>query len=618
MSIVRTRIASGLAAVALLAATPAAQQPPAPATPPQPPTFRVGVGAVRVDVTVIGRNSMPVTDLTREDFEVREDGVVQRVQLFQHISLTGQLPAGSDESLAIRSPDHARQEAAREDVRLLVIFLDDYHLKFGAIADTRLRRDLVNFIQSQMRPLDLFAVMGPLTPISDLGLTRDKNALLERVNHVQGRLGGFVPPRSPVEEAHMRLGGGDLTRIRAQVSLSALESLAVHLGGLREGRKSILFVSQGPPMLRGGVDLTGALRDVIVAANRNNVTIHTLDPRQLGEARMISDANAALSADTGGRRIGLTNDFSRPLQGVMADASAYYLLGYESPATAADGKFRKINVDVRQRRRARHRAHRLLGAAARRPAHVGRARRPGRPSRPRLPRRSTRSGTSHAGSRSATGLASGRSTRDKARSRWSSRPWPHARRRAVGVIELEVTGPDGVKSYPTPLEESAGVWAARFVAPPGRLRTRATVKNAAGEEIDSWSHDTIVPAAADASQVGTPIVYRPASVAQYRALMAGTEIAPSAVRRFRRTDRTVVRLAMGAHLKAPVDVQLLNRLGVPIKTLAATSAPGAGRNAGRIAAWQPRLRRLRAAFHRHPPRRQDEPPGALHAGALTE
>ena len=187
---------------------PAAQQPPA--APPQPPTFRVGVGAVRVDVTVIGRNSLPVTDLTRDDFEVREDGVVQRVQLFQHVTLTGQPPAGSDESLAIRSPDHARQEAGRDDVRLLVIFLDDYHLKFGAIADTRLRSDLVRFIQAEMRPLDLFAVMGPLTPISDLGLTRDKSRLLDRVNQVQGRLGGFVPPRSAIEEAHTRLGAGDL------------------------------------------------------------------------------------------------------------------------------------------------------------------------------------------------------------------------------------------------------------------------------------------------------------------------------------------------------------------------------------------------------------------------
>ena len=342
----RTRLYAGLLCLVLLATGPAAQQPPA--APPQPPTFRVGVGAVRVDVSVIGRDSMPVTGLTQNDFEVREDGVVQRVQLFQPVTLSGQPPEGSDESLAIRSSDHARQEAGRDDVRLLVIFLDDYHLKYGAIADTRLRNDLVRFIQAEMRPLDLFAVMGPLTPISDLGLTRDKSLLLDRVNQVQGRLGGFVPPRSPIEEAHMRLGAGDLTRIRAQVSLSALESLAVHLGGLREGRKSILYVSQGPPMRAGGLEMFSALREVIIAANRNNVTIHTLDPRQLGEARLVSDANTALSSDTGGRRIGLTNDFSRPLQGVMADASSYYLLGYESQATTADGKFRKIDVDVKR------------------------------------------------------------------------------------------------------------------------------------------------------------------------------------------------------------------------------------------------------------------------------
>jgi VWFA-related protein len=571
-SIVRTSLASGLLAVALLAAGPAAQQPPATPAPPQPPTFRVGVGAVRVDVTVIGRNGLPVTDLTRDDFEVREDSVVQRVQLFQHVSLSGQPPAGSDESLAIRSTDHARQEAARDDVRLLVIFIDDYHLKFGAIADTRLRRDLVNFIQAEMRPLDLFAVMGPLTPISDLGLTRDRNSLLERVNHVQGRLGGFVPPRSPIEEAHMRLGGGDLTRIRAQVSLSALESLAVHLGGLREGRKSILYVSQGPPMLRGGADLTGALRDVIVAANRNNVTIHTLDPRQLGEARLISDSNAALSSDTGGRRIGLTNDFTRPLQGVMADASAYYLLGYESPATAADGKFRKIDVDVR---RGGVRVIARTGYWAPRPEDLRTSAKAS--SEPAVPPEVAEALDSLKDQLRRIAVAdwigvrpldSGQSQVTVVFETLAARAAPR-----VGVVELEVTGPDGVKSNPTPLEEPAGVWAVRFEAPPGRLRTRATVRNTAGEEIDSWSHDTIVPLATDGSLVGTPIVYRPASVLQYRALMAGTEIAPSAVRRFRRTDRAVVRLAMAAHLKAPVDVQLLNRQGVPLKTMAAAAAP---------------------------------------------
>ena len=76
----------GVAVVALLLGVTAAAQTPGGQPPPQPPTFRVGVGAVRVDVTVIGRDSLPVIDLTRDDFEVREDGVVQRVQLFQPIT----------------------------------------------------------------------------------------------------------------------------------------------------------------------------------------------------------------------------------------------------------------------------------------------------------------------------------------------------------------------------------------------------------------------------------------------------------------------------------------------------------------------------------------------------
>lgn len=569
----RPRLAA-LLAVALFASSSTAQQPPATPTPPQPPTFRAGVGAVRVDVTVVGRNGLPVTDLTREDFQVREDGVLQRVQLFQHVSLSGRPPEGSDESLVIRSADHAHQEAARDDVRLLVIFIDDYHLKFGPISDTRLRNDLSRFIQTEMRPLDLFAVMGPLTPISDLGLTRDRSELLERVNQVTGRLGGFVPPRSAIEEAHTRLGAGDLTRIRAQVSLSALESLAVHLGGLREGRKSILFVSQGPPMRAGGLELFSSLREVVIAANRNNVTIHTLDPRQLGEARLISDANNSLSNDTGGRRIGLTNDFTRPLQGVMADASSYYLLGYESPATAADGKFRKIDVDVR---RDGVRVIARNGYWAPRPEDLRTA--AAAASGPIVPPDVAEAldGLKDQARRLALvdwvgvrPLDSGDSQVTVVFESLAARaPAPR-----VGVVDLEVTGPDGAKSHFTPSEDPKGVWAARFTSPPGRLRTRAIVKSAANEEIDSWSRETVVPA--DSRLVGTPTVFRPVSVPQYRALMGGADIPPSAIRRFRRTDRAVVRLGMGAHVAAPVDVQLLNRQGLPLRTLAATAAPGPG------------------------------------------
>jgi len=570
---VRTSLAS-LFAVALLTVDPAAQQPPVSAPPPQPPTFRVGVGAVRVDVTVIGRDGLPVSGLSREDFDVREDGVVQRVQLFQYVSLSGEPPAGSDESLTIRSPEHARQEAERDDVRVLVIFIDDYHLRAGPLDDVRLRRDLVRFIREQMRPLDLLAVMGPLTPISDLGLTRDMHVLLKRVNELQGRLGGFVPPRSVIEEAHMRLGGADLMRVRAQVSLSALESLAVHLGGLRDGRKSILFVSQGPPIRAAGLEMLSDLREVVAAANRHNVTIHTLDPRQLGEARMMSDANVALSADTGGRRIGLTNDFSRPLRGVMADASSYYLLGYESPSTATDGKFRKIAVDVRRKD---VRVIARNGYWAPRPEDLRTA--SAASSEPVVPLDVAEALDSLRDQRRRIAVADwvGLEPFGQQHSQVTvvfETLAPRAPVVHVGVVELEVTGQDGIKTQHTPVEEPAGVWSARFNAAPGRLHLRATVKDTSREVIDGWSREVTVPDAADDNnQVGTPTVYRPASAQQYRALMAGSEMPPSATRRFRRTDRALVRLALGANPKAPVDVQLLNRQGVALRTMAVGPAP---------------------------------------------
>ena len=419
----------------------------------------------------------------------------------------------------------------------------------------------------------------------------------------------------------MRLGAGDLTRIRAQVSLSALESLAVHLGGLREGRKSILFVSQGPPMRAEASTCTGALRDVIVAANRNNVTIHTLDPRQLGEARLMSDANAALSADTGGRRIGLTNDFSRPLQGVMADASTYYLLGYESPATTADGKFRKIDVDVRTERRARHRTQRATGRRGPRSC----ARRPRRRPRPTIPpevaealdslRDQARriavtdwigAPAARLGTKPGHGRARGAG---RARRRRESAP---SSSRSRGPTASSRLRPRRSRSRPAcgPL---------RFEAPPGGLRTRATVKNAAGEEIDSWSRDTIVPPRPTAARwAPRSSTGRPASL-QYRALMAGAPTSPSADAPFpahRSRDRPA---GDGRRPKAPVDVQLLNRQGVPLKTLSAVLGAGRRTTCRSSCRWaaSPSPTTCCVSPSRCPGA-QDEPSGAVHAGAVTD
>ena len=102
------------------------QPPPIPAPPEQQrPTFRAGANLVRVDVSVVDHHGEPVADLTKDDFEVREDNVPQTVQTFKFMRASGQPSDDDDMSLPIRSPEHAAAEAARDDIRVFVIFWDD-------------------------------------------------------------------------------------------------------------------------------------------------------------------------------------------------------------------------------------------------------------------------------------------------------------------------------------------------------------------------------------------------------------------------------------------------------------------------------------------------------------
>jgi hypothetical protein len=67
----------GFVALTAVGSSPAAVQVPQ----QQPPIFRAGANIVRVDVTVTNRRGEPVTDLTRDDFFVTEDGAPRTSQL---------------------------------------------------------------------------------------------------------------------------------------------------------------------------------------------------------------------------------------------------------------------------------------------------------------------------------------------------------------------------------------------------------------------------------------------------------------------------------------------------------------------------------------------------------
>jgi VWFA-related protein len=351
-------IVTAVAAAATLSARqPPAQQPPAqpppvqtPAgqqqPPPQPPpVFRAGTNQVRVDVTVLDRKGEPVTNLTKDDFDVREDGIPQTVDTLKLIEASGEAPE-DDMSLPIRSPQHAAVEAARDDIRVFVIFWDEYHI--GQMAPAiRAREALGNFVQFAFGPTDLVALMDQLTPTDAIRFTRDRRALADQVHQLKGRQGIYVPTRSAVEEAQM-YRSRDIEMLRSQVTATALDSTIAFLGSIKEGRKAILFVSQTIGRVgTGPMDTFSWLDGAIRAANANNTSIYTFDPRGLDMNIRPSDILHSLADQTGGKQIS-NNEPAQALREVVKNARAFYLLGYASAKNPADGKFHKIAVKVKR------------------------------------------------------------------------------------------------------------------------------------------------------------------------------------------------------------------------------------------------------------------------------
>jgi len=383
---------------------PAGQQSPQPATdqPPAPgqaPVFRTGINFVRVDVIVSDKAGNAVGDLKPEDFEISEQGKPQKVETFKLVSLDGGLMA-KEPPRQIHTDYDEESEAARDDVRLFAIFLDDYHVT--RINSMAARTQVARFVDTQLGPSDMIGLMYPLEPIASVRMTRNHEAVSKGINQFLGRKYDYTP-RNELEEKYAYYPAETVERIRIGVSLSALKSLITHMGSLKEGRKALILVSEGytymlPPQLRdpvaavpgagnpnsqnpfaggtndinenraafmAGADMESDLRDLTDTANRNNVTIYAVDPRGLATNEFGIDQNIGpqtdrqylnttmetlrtLALNTDGRAIVNRNDLTIGMKQIIRDSSAYYLLGYNSTFTATDGKFHEIKVRVKR------------------------------------------------------------------------------------------------------------------------------------------------------------------------------------------------------------------------------------------------------------------------------
>lgn len=629
---------------ALLAATLAAtlhaqtqqqQQPPPPQQ--QQPVIRSGINFVRVDVLVTDRKTgKPVTDLKPEDFEVVEDDKPQTIETFRLIDMEVPVVGEIADAAPIRSLDQQAREMERDDVRVIAILLDDYHVRRGN--DMAIREKLASFV-SQLNARDLVVVMYPLTPVTDLTFTRNHESVANALMKFEGRKWNYEP-RNMIEERYASYPAQAIEFIRAQVSLSALRGLAIHLGTLREGRKAILFVSEGltynvsptitnpndprapifqpqdPMQGRGGytqssaeffreADMMTDLKYVFDAANRANTSIYTLDPRGLApfeydinqgvsmdrdrdHLRQTADTLKVVAAETGGRAIVGRNDFLAGLRQMLQDSSSYYLLGYNSSLARTDGKFHEIRVRVKRpgvEVRARKGYWALSPEDASR-AEAGPERIASGPP-PEINEALSALAAPARGRPALTWIGTSPAAAAEAGKTQVSIVWEASSQNgpAGQAARLNVTASSAKgelfyrgKGEPDPaVPGRAPGGTVTFAAAPGPLDLRIVVEGENGEVLDTASKSMTVPDYSAAGvTISTPRIYRARTARDIAALRADAAHRPSPAREFSRTERLLIRFAASgpAGVAPVVTAKLLNMRGEPVADLPAP-VPGA-------------------------------------------
>src|SRR5581483_4482138 len=234
-----------LAASAAVVVILTAAQPP----PPQP-TFRTEANYVRVDAYPT-HDGVPIPDLTQNDFEVLENGTVQRIEQFEHVEVRGNLP--QEMRREPNSVAESRAAIQNPRARVFVVFLDTGHV--DVTGSHNIRQPLVDALNKLIGEDDLVAVMTPDMSALDLAFARRTTtieALLAR--HWDWGDRDRLVLVDPVEQQYEACFGpysssattqALVNRRREKTTLDALTDLVTYLRGAREERKAVIAITDG-------------------------------------------------------------------------------------------------------------------------------------------------------------------------------------------------------------------------------------------------------------------------------------------------------------------------------------------------------------------------------------
>jgi VWFA-related protein len=227
----------------------------------QRPVFRSDAHFVTVDAYPL-RNGKVVEDLKVGDFVVREDGVVQQVELFEFVGGVAPEPETSR-----RDPNtvaESREAAADPRARAFVTYLDIPHVSIAGAH--RSRMPLVELLNRLITASDVFSVISSEHDVATMTFARRVTAIEDQLARYWAWGLRDSVMRTPDEDGLWSCFAYDdqgrerfvqdgartralptvlIERHREERLLTHLEDLAWYLGRLREGRTSVLLFSEG-------------------------------------------------------------------------------------------------------------------------------------------------------------------------------------------------------------------------------------------------------------------------------------------------------------------------------------------------------------------------------------
>lgn len=522
---------------------------------------------VTLDVVAQDHKGQPLATLTPADFAVIEQNVGVAVDGARFVRATGAWPDGTPPPLIESAQDE--QAAATDSTRLIAIFLDEFHVAPGPRAD-QVRDDLVRFVEQDLGPADLVVVLKPLDSILNIRLSRDRASAVREIQSFAPRLGDFTA-RTAFERNYI---AGDPARVsgaRAQITASALDAIASHLGRFSPSRKTMIVVSEGFARTgrRRSDEFLPSLDTVARSANRAGVAIYPIDPydtvkQEAGPANQTEvgpDDHApfrraleSLASLTGGRLTADAADVSAGLRQTIVDASGYYVLTLSRPGMPRDGRMHALDIGVRPKGITVHARAGYWAPSNDEETRINAIERlsPAIPYASRIARRTSPL------IRPWFGMARADDGTTRVSFVWEAAPRVPGER-GVSVrparLKLSVITLDGAPVFSgVVLPANGGVGStiaaettqASFESPAGRLLVQMDIEDIAARVVDHDVRDLIVGGFPGPVTLGTAEVLRARTAREFQTLSADPNATPVASREFSRAERLLVRVPVFA------------------------------------------------------------------------